>query len=376
MRKACVQVAVLAFGCVSPSGEGASQHAVSDDNIAYDATQEDGPGSGSSTDIVPGDPEHCSPNGCGTNSPIVASAVVGGIAFSRLHSYHQPNPEQVSIAGVTHPRYHDEASLVLRVVDNDRLQLSVANGPVFSGDELIGTMVMLQTSSGRYQLSIDRVSREKFWIHPAAEIERYELRYRRVAADGVTYGESRPLCASDDDPASARQAYVFTGDLYEQDTKQITVGEGARDWMTIACASSAPYKMHRAGYTTAAQNRLGITTTLGERRSLLNAWTANVCGGGQAFTHAGEPITLRAAAHNGSSSFPYSASPATTEAIWRPNGAVCLNLPRLHEEDSALDESIAAAPGCNGVRPPPCTVEQIRNWRQYGDVITGNPKGE
>ena len=166
-------------------------------------------------------------------------------------------------------------------------------------------------------------------------------------------------------------ALVFRGDIYNPVTKQITIGMPTLGWANIACADSALYKMHRVGYTTPAENRLGIDTTRDQRQAMLNAWTANVCGTGESFTEPGEEILLRESLGVFNVD-PYNAWTAASpvEAIWGPGGAACLDTARLEEHDEDIYKKIRDA--CGGALPPSCSTLGGM-WTDHGSVITGSP---
>lgn len=145
-----------------------------------------------------------------------------------------------------------------------------------------------------------------------------------------------PLCARPpgEPPEPGDQwldAIVFRGDVYDPKTKDITIDPARTDgWMNIACYMGAPYKMHVMGRTTVANTRLGIYTSLDERKALLNAWTMNACGTGKAFTVQGTHISLRdwrpTEVLDGTDYLPDATS---HEAVWGPTGALCLDYHRL-----------------------------------------------
>lgn len=319
----------------------------------------------------PGDPDECSPNGCGTNSP-----VVDGVAFSSLHTHGLPNLQHIAITNVWCPLYPAVNNMKIRVVDNDRLQaFDPITGAHCDSVGLAGTKIYLSTPNGPTHIWITDVSTDSFWVTPTAAIERYEFRYQPMEdPDPSHYG--KPVCSNGDGIDETVYALAFAGDRYYEETKIIEIGNTTRNWITIACESSATYKMHKSGYTTAAGNRLGIETSLDDRRSLLNAWTANVCGGGEAFTHEGEKITLQGTKITWPTGSDYLKKPDTIEAIWGPRGAICLDTPRLSEEDPLLLQAIAKSQGCDGELPPPCSNDQVARWWRHGYVITGNPHGE
>jgi hypothetical protein len=242
---------------------------------------------------------------------------------------------------------------------------------------LIGTQIEVDVGSHRYAILIEDVrpsnlgDGEHFWVPDASmqmpSIETYVFRYQPLPLS--VNQPWRPLCSEGDGDPSKLTALVFGGDLYDPVSKEITIGPSTQDWIDIACADSAPFKMHKIGYTTAGQERLGMATTLAQRRAMLNAWTANVCGTGEAFTVQGEPITLSESLgvfqHE-----EYSRPSASIEAIWDERGAVCLNIPRRLDSDAAIYDKIRDK--CD--QPPRCN-DLLDDWTNHFYVLTGNPEG-
>lgn len=305
------------------------------------------------------------PNCGGGNSPVIA-----GVYFWSLHSFGLANPEGVRITGVKSP---SGQSMTLRVVDHDRLEGTIwGSGQKVAYTSLIGTSIEIETNDtyGTIWLTWAAPS-ESFWVGAQSPIDAYTFYYSPEEGSEVP----QPLCSEGDEDPNMVHAVVFAGDLYDPLTKAITTGPETKHWFNIACVDSAPYKMHKIGHTTAAENVLGIDTTPDQRRAMLNAWTANVCGTGEAFTHQGEPITLRESLNLLPPTSDYLDPTETVEAIWGPNGAVCLDTPRLSDENPNIKRIITNARGCNGVPKPSCK-SFLSHWQDFGHVLTGNPVGE
>ena len=183
----------------------------------------------------------------------------------------------------------------------------------------------------------------------------------------------KPLCSlANGDPTNPMvRAIVFTGDNYDPVTKQITLGPATRGWMNLACRKSAPYKMHLIGHTTAAWARLGIWTPIDKRRAMLNAWTMNACGTGAAFTTQGTPITLTESQFLLPAASPYQVAPVTTEAIWGPDGAVCLDTPRVPSGTTLAQQTANIKAECQ-TELPSCSAMLV-TWTNSGSVLTGTP---
>ena len=281
-----------------------------------------------------GDP--CPPDGCGGNSP-----VIDGVYFWRLHVGGKPNPEGVRITGVKKAN-GEKMKLEAVAAEGDRLRGMSLGSPVLVTEHagLIGTRIAISLDGKPYEILINAVAPdERFWaVAGATTIESYELLYSPLSADE----RPRPLCSEDDDQPARLRALVFTGDLYNPRTKEITVGAETNGWLNIACERSAIYKMHKIGYTTAAQGRLGKATSVPQRRAMLNAWTSNVCGTGRSFTLPGEPLTLYESLGIQLATSPYVVNPTEThEAIWSETGAVCLDTHRREEDEPLIYQDIA-----------------------------------
>lgn len=344
---AAVAVAAAAGGCAEPAPEPGVE-------VAYYT--------------APGDEDPCPPDGCGGNSP-----VVGGVYFWQLHIGSLPgvaNEGGVRITSITNA---NGMALRFRLADGDRLLgVDPMTGAVISqGTTLLGTRIALDVNGMPYELLIDAAApSESFWVGDPLPIWLYSFRYRPLPSeqDPDRPVRWRALCSEGDGDPTLVHAMVFGGDRYDPVTKKITVGPETRGWMNIACAKSAIYKMHKIGHTTAAQSRLGLVTTVAQRRAMLNAWTSNVCGTGEAFTRQGEPITLRDAL-GWFGKAPYNGVAVSPEAIWDEDGAVCLDVHRLHEDDAAIYDKMRAA--CGGSLPPSC-AELAGSWTTHGHVRTGN----
>jgi hypothetical protein len=274
--------------------------------------------------------------------------------------------------------------LQLELVHGDRLRGVTAAGNIVEHTALVGTRIgisaKVEDQLKQYEIIIGGVApivtsggagpEEWFWVGAQRPIEAYDFVYTPIGTE-----ERRPLCAEVDGNPSRLRGLVFGGDLYDPRTKAITTGPETGGWFNIACLESAIYKMHKIGYTSAAQDRLGIVTTIEQRRAMLNAWTANVCGTGQPFTQPGELITLRESLDllppgNGYLDPLDPAKTQSIEAIWDETGAVCMNTARLDEDDNKIYQKIRTA--CGGKLPESCDGK-VDNWAAHGLVLTGNP---
>ena len=318
----------------------------------------------------------CPKSECGDsgNSP-----VIDGVYFWNLHSGKKENNQHVVMLGA---RKNGVALKLIAGPPGDRLIAvdPTTDVPLLTGTMLEHTRIDVLVKGKPYQIWIEKVSpswaQDSFWVSPQL-IETYDFAYAPITEEDNPRDEPHDkqwLCslANQDPQHPMIRAIVFEGDVYDPDTKAITIGPRAAGWFNIACENGAPYKMHKIGHTSVAQSRLGIVTSLDKRRAMLNAWTANVCGKGEVFTHPGEPITIREQPDLLPWTSEYMVPWASHEAVWGPGGALCLDVPRLWEEDSEIRSKIQTA--CGGTLPPPCTGFPI--WPLGDRVLTGNPDGE
>lgn len=332
------------------------------------------PGVGVAYYLPTDEEEPCPANGCGGNSP-----VIDGVYFWRLHFGGKANPEGVRITSITAP---NGGPMNLELVQGDRLRGGIGTFGYVEHTALIGTKIRVSMKvKGQlrdYEILIKGVApsvpigvalpQEWFWVKAPLAIEAYDFYYRPLF--GPDQRLERPLCSEADGDPTMLRALVFGGDIYHPVTKRIEVGLVTEGWMNIACADSATYKMHKIGHTTAAGGRLGIATSVAQRRAMLNAWTSNVCGTGDAFTKQGERIKLRESFDMLLPGSAYldpldEAQTESIEAIWSETGAVCLNTHRLDGTPDEFDIPCREAlPSCD---------EWLGNWTAHGHVVTGNP---
>src|SRR6185436_12654090 len=317
--------------------------------------------------------DSCPDNQCGDgNSP-----VIDGVYFWKLYIASVPgipNFEGVTITDVDHPAEDQPMRLEL---DGDRLLgVDRNSGDVLRKDyDLIGTRIRVEVLGVPWEIRITAAAPiEKFWVGGELPIWAYEFRYNPWGSPWGPHDPGKPLCSEADGDPNKLTAIVFGHELYNPDTKVITVGDTTAGWMNVACTSSAIYKMHKTGYTSVAGARLGISTSVAQRRAMLNAWTSKVCGRGRAFTKSDEPLKLRESLGLLPPDSAYldpldTAKTASIEAIWGETGAVCLTVHRREDNEATIRDEID---GKCGVLPP-CD-EWLGDWKLHGYVLTGNPR--
>lgn len=302
--------------------------------------------------------------GCTGNSP-----VMGPYRSHEFHTGGLENREGLRVDGlwIAGVRY---APLVIGA------RLSAVRGAtVKTGAALVdGYFRVLDDDTGaEFHIRIAHVSNVvRYWLGDADVVQTYELVYRQLPA--IT---ELPVCANPPDsldPTSGGgapaawlapfEAILFTGDRYDGVTKAVwaTGGEPTHGWFNIGCAGSALAKLHLNRHTTAGAKGLYVASP-DARQTLLNAFTANLCGTGAAFTEPGTPLRWTDAA-----GWKPALDPAATpEGVWGPAGVICL------EDAYRLPWFDPAAVWC---APPPC--DQVpgfteATWKDVGLVRTAVP---
>jgi hypothetical protein len=305
--------------------------------------------------VAKGSPR-CSPQDCGTHS----KALMECSFWWELNSDGLPNDNGAQIVSV----HRADGTAIQLTTDGDRLVgIDPATHAVLAAHlGLTDTVIVVVVGGVTRTLQIVHVAlaEEHFWVGAQDSIEGYDIVYTPLV-DPLVPKKTRVI--------------VFGKDRYEPVDKLVSVGPGTDGWMNFACKGGIVYEMHALGRTTAAQAPLGITTTLSERQSLLNAVTMNACGTGTSFTTLAEPITLSESQHLLPPTSPLQAMPVTYEAIWGPGGAVCLNVPRLANNAMQVGPKVAAIAAECGAALPTCSPAQLADFPSSGDVVTGNPAG-
>jgi ADYC domain len=132
-----------------------------------------------------------------------------------------------------------------------------------------------------------------------------------------------------------RHAGIFyEGDHFDPDKKMVSETVLKDGWFNLACAGAVPAKMHLLRHTKAGSNSgAGKTTSTKQRTAMLKMMTADYCGNGKAYTADNTPLRYKDArewyTYTDDPFVP--GNPATygkIEAVWGPDGALCLNDPR------------------------------------------------
>jgi hypothetical protein len=326
--------------------------------------------------------QDCPAWGCGTN----AASVDGRLSFHELSTCGDANAAGVKLLGVKGPHQED---LRLEVV-GDRLVGQIAGSPAsrLTGSQLVGATLNLElpgAGATRTILAVRlaAVGSTGYWVASELQVPTYRFEVQVPAEAG---GGVRALCAGTPDSLSsdwleqvgsdARLALIFAGDRYDAVRKTVSIDPAPSCWFNIGCAGSAAAKMHLLRHTTAGSNQEHITTQP-QRQAMLKMLTDDICGIGQSFTVGGERVYYE----DMRLWHPFPARPASIEAMWGSQGALCLDEPRRQHEDPAVTERIQKLCAAVGHDLPRCpiTVSNYETWPAlaasgaFGYGLSANP---
>jgi hypothetical protein len=237
----------------------------------------------------------------------------------------------------------------------------VSDGHLFEGPALKGLTIRIAMTDGRkYLLRLDQLTGAEttdptrkpitFWASPNTVVEDYDFTVKKVSrrdkaapsCDGslddrcLDPGFKEHLCKGlyrnkDELWTDSASGIVFEGDYFDpKKTDQPPNGSG---YFYLACVGTAAAKMHLLRHTSAgALQSPPRMTTPDQRTTMLKAITADYCGDGKSWTADGTPLfwtDARSWFPDPSARKEILALPITqVEAIWGPNGVLCLNDPR------------------------------------------------
>jgi len=359
---------------------------------------------------------------CGMNSATVGD----GVVFDELNSQHQrkgdgPRIVKAFVADGTEVTLKVKRHFLSAVSDKRTYTGQELVGLIVNLDMKDGRAYQLRLTKvwdgcrntetvcdGRRKETCNRMT---FWVSPYEEVPYYDFAFRKVSRrTGVLarapddtkspidprVGIDRPLkiplpgknqsradhterceqeefvehicngkLSSDDDlwKTHHASAIVFEGDRYDADNKTVSeLTDKEVGWFNLACAGTAPYKMHMLRHTKAGSitpDGTDRTTTIPQRTAMLKAITADYCGDGRGWTGDGTKLYWTDA--RGWFQYPSAnivAEPDSKgiEAIWGPNGALCLNTPRRLPEPPA---PLSTYPRCDAPSVQRSDVETI-----------------
>jgi hypothetical protein len=276
----------------------------------------------------------CKPWECGSNGPWLG----GNIVFHELAADGTPND-----VGLKLDDFRSSSNVHLTLdVQGDEL-IGRTGSVELRRQGLVGAVLTLsraavQGSREVWELTIKEVSKTELWVDPVSQtsVPVYHFTYQQLGTGSPK--DTPDLCQppKELDPrwsSLGGMALIFRGDRYDAATKTVTEVGGHTPWFNIACAGTTVAKMHLLRHTWAGSDPQH-TTTVDQRQAVLKMLTGDYCGSGDSFTVNGHPLLYTYA----KPWQPVQPSPidwtsvATIDAVWDQTGAVCMNVPRMVDE--------------------------------------------
>lgn len=327
----------------------------------------------------------CPEWGCGTNSPTIGDGVLFDELDSsgRFEDAHGIKIERAVLDGWAPVELH---------VTGDRLSANLQSDPgyVLSDAELkrvvISVSVRRDTGNLEFELQIEDISLQilSYWAGPREVVPAYLISARQLAPRLTQFEH---ICRTTGAPVTEPQwagadyrAILFEGDRYHPDTKRVSDAEPGTTWFNLACAATAPAKMHLMRHTNAGSGGGAFATTVSERNAMLKMFTADYCGDGNNAAPDGTPYTVDGqpllygdsrgwyTPPPGVPVFSISGSGALSppgtkmEALWTSGGAACLTTPRR-----------VGSVTCAKRKIPVCKPDVVAHWADRYHVISVNP---
>jgi len=306
------------------------------------------------------DPGGCPDWGCGANSATVGD----GLIFDELDSSMvTPNRGGLKIAGA---KLVDGTPVTMRVW-RDILYAVGRDGAIYFDSQLIGTIIILKHPVyGAYeaQIAVVKTQALTFWAGAHDPVRFYEIRTRKLGETKFAQYACRSELTSDPTwSTDPHLAIVFQGDRYDATYKKVTETSPSDPWFNIACAATAPAKMHLMRHTRAgsydASGAIAYDTSIPQRTALLKMYTADYCGTGHVFTVDGTPLSYQDRNHWVPMP-PYIAK----ESVWTETGAACLDTPRYVDLGTIYSVCGFVPPSCGTISWP---------WESVGYAFSAIP---
>lgn len=263
----------------------------------------------------------CPTHECGTNSPEALDSPLTELHLNPGQNTGQLNPWGIHVSSFIAPG--GATGYVLR--SQEGRFIASKPGSTLAGAALVGSKIIVTNTSTNQNIEVSIYAHETVanWTIESSPVDRYVLAFYHPGNQTYT-----PVCtdAGTDLGSPDAKAVLLTGERYTYETNDVVAtGEAAGGWFTIACSGNALYKMKMAGYE--ANPRPGNrTTTSDARQATFKMLTGDYCGTGNSFTEDGTAVSW---VNNGEWSSNGSMAGTVLEAYWGPDGALCLDLPRL-----------------------------------------------
>lgn len=309
---------------------------------------------------------------CGSNSPIIDS-----LRFHELNVSGLPNAQGFFVESLWRAGVHYQLE-----VDRGRI-LGRSGSVTIQGSQLVNSQMRLRRGAKQYAIRITWVSTIPTFAELGGAprtVETYQLDVSPlVGSDPTTAVEWRNLCSTiprRDSPdllgMNNVHAVVFEGERIDALGKTIAPALDAT-WFNIGCAGHALAKLAINAQTEAARKAFGFTTTILERQAFLKMLTGDYCGTGQSFTVPGQPLEWTD--WRGHTQYVSPLPELQLEARWNPNGATCLNTPRVDANPTALGNAVFPG-GVKSQILAACNLQMCpfgASWFDGKLVLSANP---
>jgi hypothetical protein len=254
----------------------------------------------------------------------------------------------------------------------------VTGALALSGQAVVGGELRVKHTSGiEYRIKIDARGSADYWARPGGvrkSTPTYLVTWLAIGGSGSGAYDWKNICSNppgdNTDTLGMDRFHVvfFETDRIDAIKKTVTITDPVKDqrWFNIGCATHALSKLHLVGHTEAAQKATAadpqrFLTTPPMRQTYLKAVVGDYCGTGKPFTISGQRLTWK----DSQNWMSYAFANPDLEAGWSPNGAICLNTPRLLKNPSPAgnaaypDIELAIKATCK--RPPTCPGSFVAN---------------
>ncbi len=268
----------------------------------------------------------CDPWICGSNSPIIDT-----YRFHELNTRGLPNDEGFSVVSLL------QGSMSYQLLVQHGRIIGRSGSIHIHGAALQGAEIRLRHNpTGRtFPVRIHRVGTVQTFARLGGTprvLETYELEWGYMNGNAPPTGW-RNLCSHipartspDVLGMNTSHALVFEGERIDRDAKTIDPVIDP-SWFNIGCAGHALAKLAINGHTEAGKQAYGFQTTIPERQAFLKMLAGDYCGNGMVFTVAGQPLQWMD--WHGYTQYTMAPFNLELEARWGPDGATCLNTPRV-----------------------------------------------
>lgn len=272
---------------------------------------------------------------CGSNSPIINS-----LHFHELNTRGLVNEQGFSVIALRQGGLSYQLS-----VEQGRI-IGRSGSLQIQGAALVGSEIRLRYGAQIFAIRITQIGQVQTFARLAGSprtLETYQLDTAEII-NGAPPTGWRNLCSNPptrDNPdvmgMNVAHALVFEGERINAKAKTISTALDTT-WFNIGCTGHALAKMAVNGQTEAAKTAFGFNTSILDRQAFLKMVTADYCGKGKSFTISGQPLQWMD--WRGYTQYTVSPLSLEIEARWNPNGATCLNTPRVIANPSLLAQQI------------------------------------